>query len=175
MRALLEGLLPKLFPDLDILCISHDGKRDLEKSLPRKLRSWAVPGDRFVVIHDNDGSDCLLRKAGLAAICANAGRPDTLVRIACQELEAWYIGEPDALAETFSDERLRSIGARATYRDPDSVAKPSIHLARLCPGFQKVSGARALGPQMSYRRNRSRSFRALIEGISRITGRPIPV
>ncbi len=60
-RILLEGLLPRLFPDLRFLCVHHEGKRDLERSVPRKLR-------------------------------------DVLVRLACQELEAWYLGEPDALA-----------------------------------------------------------------------------
>jgi hypothetical protein len=65
---------------------------------------------------------------------------------------------------------LRVIGGRASYRDPDGITKPSDHLARLCPNFQKVSGARALGRHMSYQRSKSRSFRVLIDGIERISG-----
>jgi hypothetical protein len=50
MKAFLEGYLPRLIPDLDFLCIQHEGKQDLEKSIPRKFRAW--PGAAFV--------DCLL-------------------------------------------------------------------------------------------------------------------
>ena len=44
MKVLLEGLLPRLFPELPFLCIPHQGKQDLEKSIPRKLRAWREPG-----------------------------------------------------------------------------------------------------------------------------------
>ena len=77
LKTLLDELLPRLFPGLDFFCIAHEGKNDLEKSVPRKLRAWAVPGDRFVVVRDNDGSDCAL-KARLVFLCQSAGRADTL-------------------------------------------------------------------------------------------------
>jgi hypothetical protein len=101
MKTLLEELLPRLFPALDFLCIAHEGKSDLEKSIPRKLRAWAVPGDRFVVVRDNDGGDCLALKDHLSGVCQSAGRTETLIRIVCQELEAWYLGQPDAIAVAF--------------------------------------------------------------------------
>ena len=50
MKVLLDGLLPRLFPDVAFLCVPHEGKQDLEKSLPRKLRAWREPGVRFVVL-----------------------------------------------------------------------------------------------------------------------------
>ena len=52
MQVLLDGLLPRLFPDLPFLCVPHEGKRDLELSIPRKLRAWREPGIRFAVIRD---------------------------------------------------------------------------------------------------------------------------
>ena len=55
MKVLLEGLLPRLFPGLSFLCLSHEGKQDLEKSIPRKLKAWREPGVRFVVVRDQDG------------------------------------------------------------------------------------------------------------------------
>ena len=107
MKVLLEGLLPRIFPQLNFQCIHHEGKSDLEKSIPRKLRAWREPGVRFVVLRDNDGTDCVFLKQRLLKICSDAGGKDTLVRIVCEELEAWYLGEPDALAEAFDDEKLR--------------------------------------------------------------------
>jgi hypothetical protein len=54
MKVLLDQMLPRLLPELSFLCVAHDGKHDLEKSVPRKLRAWREPGVRFVVIRDND-------------------------------------------------------------------------------------------------------------------------
>ena len=167
MKVLLDGLLPRLFPDVAFLCVPHEGKQDLEKSIPRKLRAWREPGVRFVVLRDNDGGNCWALKGQLCALCRSGGRQDALVRIACQELEAWYLGEPEALAEAFANDQLRHIGNRARYRDPDAVVRPSSALEALVPEFQKVSGARRMASRLSRERNRARSFQVFIEGIER--------
>lgn len=169
MKILLDILLPRLVPGLPFLCVPHEGKQDLEKSVPKKLRAWREPGVHFVVLQDNDGNDCLDLKRRLVMLCGNGGRPDTLVRIACQELEAWYLGEPAALAEAFKNERLRNIGAKARYRDPDTVIRPSAEIVSLVPEFQKVSGARRMAPYLSRDGNRSRSFQVLIQGLDRLS------
>lgn len=167
MKVLLDGLLPRPFPELPFLCVPHEGKQDLEKSVPRKLRAWRVPGVRFVVLRDNDGGDCHALKERLAALCQEGRREDALVRIACQELEAWYFGDPNALAEAFEDDRLRRVGGKARYRDPDAVQRPSAEIERLVPEFQKVSGARRMASRLSREGNSSRSFQVLIGGIER--------
>ncbi|MBI5244422.1 MAG: DUF4276 family protein [Elusimicrobia bacterium] len=167
MKVFLGALLPRLFPGLPFLCVPHEGKQDLEKSVPRKLRAWREPGARFIVLRDNDGADCRALKNRLSRLCRKAGRSDALVRIACQELEAWYLGEPDALAEAFGDETLRGIGAQAIYREPDAVPQPSAELEKLVPEFQKISGARRIAAHLSKERNTSRSFHALLGAIER--------
>jgi len=168
MKVLLDGLLPRLFPNLPFLCVPHEGKQDLEKSIPRKLRAWQEPGVRFCVIRDNDGADCRALKQNLVALCGQGGRKDTLVRIACQELEAWYFGAPDALAVAFGHPALRGIAAKARFRDPDAVVQPAAALAELVPEFQKVSGARSLARVLP-RENNSRSFQVLMAGIGQLS------
>lgn len=172
MRVLLEGLLPRVFPSLQFLCVAHEGKQDLEKSIPRKLKAWREPGVRFVVVRDNDNGDCVRTKERLVALCREAGRDDVLVRIACQELEAWYLGDPDALARAFGDERLRDLSNRERFRNPDAVVGPAQALAELAPGFQKVSGARVMAEHLTEGANRSRSFQVFFEGLRRVIGRP---
>ncbi len=168
MRNLLNGLLPRLFPDMNFICLAHEGKSDLEKSIPRKLRAWREPGVRFVILRDNDGGDCLLLKQRLMQSCRAAGRPDTIVRIVCQELEAWYLGEPDALADAFDKESLRRIGRKTRFRDPDAVQQPSDALKRLVPGFRKVSGAKSMAGLLTRERNNSKSFQVLLSGLDRL-------
>ena len=168
MKALLDGLLPRLFPDLMFQCVPHDGKTDLEKSIPRKLRAWREPGVRFVVVRDNDRGDCLALKKRLENLCSVRPQRDVIIRIVCQELEAWYLAEPDALAEAFEMESLRRIGARRGFRQPDRVSYPYREPARLVPRFQKVSGAPLLAGYLTRKRNRSPSFHAMIDGIERL-------
>jgi Domain of unknown function (DUF4276) len=164
MKVLLDGLLPRLFPRLPFLCVPHEGRHDLEKSVPRKLRNWREPGVRFVVLRDNDGDDCRLLKQGLVQLTRDAGRQGALVRIACQELEAWYFGAPDALAEAFKRADLRGIAAKARFRDPDAIDQPARALAELVEEFQKVSGARRMAQTLTLK-NSSQSFQVLIAGI----------
>ncbi|HHE08123.1 MAG TPA: DUF4276 family protein [Chlorobaculum parvum] len=168
MKALLEGLLPRFLPNLQFQCVPHEGKQDLEKSIPRKLRAWQEPGVRFVIIYDNDGGNCIELKQRLTELCNESGRQDTLVRIACQELEAWYFGDPEALARAFDKKQLRNIGNKARYRDPDSIIYPSKELSKLIPEFQKISGARKMSAHLSRTENRSSSFHALINGLERL-------
>ena len=173
MRVLLNGLLPRLFParlfpDLLFRCVPHEGRTDLEKSVPRKLREWREPGVRFAVVRDNDGRDCRALKNALRRLCHTGGRDDTLIRIACQELEAWYLGEPDALADAFGDEALRTIGRKARFRNPDAVPSPSEAVEQLVPEFQKVSGARLMAQHLSRDRNTSPSFQAFVAGIDAV-------
>ena len=62
MKDLLDGLLPRFFPNLDFLCITHGGKAQLEIGIVSRLANWRVPGDRFVVLRDNDNGDCVALK-----------------------------------------------------------------------------------------------------------------
>ena len=49
MRDLLNGLLPRLYPDLTFLCLAHEGKSDLERSIPRKLRACALSSSKIMM------------------------------------------------------------------------------------------------------------------------------
>ena len=165
MKTLLDGLLPRFFPGLLFQCVAHEGKQDLEKSIPRKLRAWKEPGVRFVVIQDNDGGNCLELKERLSSKCHEGRRPDTLVRIACQELEAWYFGDPSALSVAFDNHQLQHLGDKHKYHYPDTIVYPSKEISKLIPGFQKISGARKMSAHLSRSENRSPSYNVLMDGI----------
>lgn len=168
MKAFIEGYLPRFMPSLDFLCVKHEGKQDLEKSIPRKIR--AFHGALFVVMRDNDGANCRAVKKRLKRLCVEGGKPDTLIRIACQELEAWYLGVPEILAEVYASPNLAGLGRKALYRDPDRIATPSSKLEELVPEFRKIDGARRMGAKMPLREleNCSRSFQVFAEGIRRV-------
>lgn len=169
MKFLLEGLLPRIFPGmvvgLHFLCVTHQGKSDLDTSIPRKLKSWKIVGDRFVIMRDNDNANCIDLKARFVRMCEECGRPDTLIRLVCQELESWYIGDLSALAEVFAAPKLDSPGLRKRFVNPDTWQKPSRELERLIPAFQKGSAARLMAECLEEERNCSPSFQAFIGGV----------
>lgn len=173
MRTLLQGFLPRLFPGWveqeHFMCIPHEGKSDLDKSIPVKLRAWRIPNDRFVIVRDNDNANCIDLKTRLVQVCKASGRPDSLVRLVCQELESWYIGDIEALACAF-EPSLDTPAMRKRFVDPDSWQKPSTELARLIPAFQKGSGARLMAQHLRETENNSRSFNVFIEGVKRLAG-----
>lgn len=172
MKDLLVRLIPRLLPGLrehqHFECLPHEGKSDLDRSIPRKLAAWREPGVRFVVVRDNDNADCLAQKARLSQLCVTAGRSDTLVRLVCQELESWYIGDLKALAAAFGKPKIASEKNRKRFADPDSWQKPSVEVARLVPEFQKRSGARAMAEHLGGQDNLSSSYRVFVAGVERL-------
>ena len=169
-REMLCGLLPRLLPQtVGFRCVVFEGKQDMEKRLPRKLRAWQTPDSRFVVLRDKNSGDCGQIKDRLLRICRNAGRADTLVRIACHELESWYLGDLSAVESGLGIDGLIRHQGKAKYRNPDRLANPVQELQKLTGNrYQKVSGSRRIGPHLSLDSNRSHSFLVFLSGMQRL-------
>ena len=171
MKAFLEGLLPRVLPEgVGYTLVPHEGKSDLEQSIPRKLRAWRTPDTRFVVVRDQDSGSCVEIKQRLLALCAEAGRPDAMVRIACRELEAWFLGDLAAVEATFGATGPGAKQRRRKFSDPDHLGSPSRELHALVPGYGKVAGAREMGPAIDFESCRSHSFRVFLDGVRRLAG-----
>ena len=172
---MLSAIMPRLLEvtqntdNLAYKILVFKGKSDLEKKLLRRLRGWRKPESRFVIIRDQDSGDCRLVKEKLIQLCKAAGKPDCLVRIACHELESFYLGDLAAVEAGLSVNGLGQRQRRKKYRAPDSIASPSHELKRLTEKrYQKISGSRSISPHLDLDNNKSRSFNVLIEGIRRL-------
>jgi len=168
-RALLEQIFPRLAPPGSPVrprFIVFEGKQDLEKQLLNKLRGYLNPRARFIVMRDQDQADCRKTKRSLEALCAQAGRPEATVRIACRELEAFYLGDLLAVETGLEIRGLARKQNRAKFRDPDRVVRPSRELEKLTGDrYQKVAGSRAIAPHLNLEAPRSRSFHHLIQAV----------
>ena len=169
-KVLLESLLPRLLPQaVHVQCIDFEGKRDLEKQLPIKLKGWRTRDTCFVILRDQDSGNCHHIKRNLRSICAAANKPEVLIRIACRELESWYWGDLAAVEASLEIDGLTALQEKKKYRKPDDIIHPSAELKKVTKNrYQKVGGSRVIGRHLTVDINRSRSFRSFVRGVRRI-------
>ena len=169
-REMLKAVLPRIIPPtITTKFIVFEGKQDLEKQIERRLKGWQMPDTRFLIICDQDAGDCVELKHKLLTKCRRAGKPDALVRIACRELESFYLGDLCAVEKGLGLSGISRMQNKRQYRDPDKLSNPAGELVRLTQKkYQKIAGSRAIGPHLDLTNNRPRSFAALIAGIKKI-------
>lgn len=181
MQSFLQSILPRILPPTYRLgenCFirTHEGKADLQKSIPRKVRAYRnYPQPvRLLIIQDQDSNDCRKLKAQLNKLV----RQETvelplLVRIACRELENWYLGDLPAVEQLYPASKASVLQNKARYHSPDNL-HGSVEIARLtkrlhknAKRFSKSDCARRIGRHMDLHNNRSASFRCFVSGIER--------
>jgi hypothetical protein len=82
-------------------------------------------------------------KETLLGLCGASSTVKVLVRIACRELENWYLGDLAAVEKAYPDRKVASWQAKARYRNPDKLAG-SDEMKKILPNFSKVAAAREI-------------------------------
>lgn len=193
-EATLTHLLPRLLGgDVTFDIRVFNGKHDLLKKLPERLRGYAHwirdAGTRIVVLVDEDRQDCHVLKRQLedaaeqAGLATKTSAPDgepflVLTRLAIEELEAWFFGDLDAVRVAYPRVPL-DLAGRRPYRDPDAIVGGTWEqLERVLQragyhrgGLRKVAAANDIAPHLDPDRNRSTSFRYFVTGLEALTAR----
>lgn len=203
---LLEAVLPKLLGEQDAphswRVHSYKGigripnnlnaggdpaKRILLDQLPRLLRGYGkTPGIGAVVaVLDSDRRSCvdfLSELKTLLAGCAPA--PNTMFRLAIEEVEAWYLGDRQALQAAYPRakadvlDRYAQDSACGTWE----LLADAVHAGGSAaikkagwplPGQIKYEWAEKIGPLLEPDRNTSPSFGKLRDGLRRLVGEAI--
>jgi len=166
-REMLAGILPRILPDnIQSRYIVFQGKQDLEKNLKKKLRGWRMADSIFVVMRDQDSGDCKAIKTKLTDLSREAGKEGVLIRVACRELESFYLGDLAAVEQGLGLKGLKKQQQWKKFRDPDALGNPSEELRRLTHNaYDKIAGSRAIAPYLSLETNCSNSFKVLLSGI----------
>ena len=189
-EAALTAILPKILAD-NVSFHFHvfEGKRDLLKHLPLRLRGyrpWLPADSRIFVLIDEDRQDCQKLKAQLEQAAREAGfltksHPNSkgdfriVNRLAVEELEAWFFGDVEALRTAYP-RVSKTFHNRPKYQDPDAITGGTWEaLGRLLkqyyPNFlPKRVVAQKIAPHMEPSRNRSRSFQVFVEGLEACVG-----
>ncbi len=92
-----------------------------------------------------------------------------MVRIACHELESWYLGDLAAVERGLGVSGLSAKQNQNKYRIPDRLSNAADELAKLTRDrYQKVGGSRAISPFLDPNNNRSHSFNVFVDGLKRL-------
>ncbi|MEO5376201.1 MAG: DUF4276 family protein [Magnetococcus sp. DMHC-6] len=167
-KALLQGLLPRLLPqETQVQYIVFEGKHYLEKQLPKKLHGWQNRESKFIVLRDKDAADCRMVKTRLQKLCQRIPAEKILIRIACRELESWYLGDLTAVESAFNVRGIAKLQNKEKFHTPD-LLNSFEELKSLVPNYQKISGSRAMGQAMDLQNNSSQSYQAFIKGIHKL-------
>lgn len=179
MEAVLRVILPKILHDgwtvdANVFIRPHHGKDDLKKSIPNKFKAFARFPEKtgFIILQDQDTNDCKTLKKELVELCEqnNYGVNPFKVRIVCHELEAWYLGDAEAIAKVFphdfKSERFRN---KDLCKKPDSIVSPKKRLKGIVGEYQQIATANAIAKQMVIDDNQSESFRQFISAVETLT------
>lgn len=158
-------------------------KRILLDQLPRILQGYGkTPGiDAVVVVLDSDRRNCtdfLVELKTLAAHCHPA--PNTLFRLAIEEMEAWYLGDRGALVTAYPRAKSRVLDnytqdsvcgtwellADAVYSGGSASIK---RIGWPLPGQVKHEWAKKIAPLLNIEQNQSPSFCKFRDGLRRIS------
>lgn len=168
---LLQALRMRLLPPdtVEMQIKRFQGKQDMEANLVRLLRGWRKADSAFLILRDQDKGECWPVKEKLAALCRESGKSEWLVRIACREVESFFLGDLAAVERGLGVKGLGTKQNKQKFRDPDRLNKPADELERLIGRpYRKKADARAIAPCLDLDHNTSRSFNALIAGIRRL-------
>lgn len=154
-------------------------KRILLDQLPRILRGYGkTPGiDAAVVVLDSDRQDCVAFLAELKALAALCNPPpNTLFRLAIEEMEAWYLGDRQALQTAYPRAKAAVLDGyvQDSICDTWELLADAVHPGGSVvikkagwpsPGQLKCEWAERIGPLLDPTRNVSPSFGKLRDGL----------
>jgi len=185
----LHNLLPKLVTgEHTYKIITFQGKQDLLKKVTMELRGYRrwIPQDfKIIVLVDRDSQDChelkehlenCAKAAGLVTKTQSAGGTFTVMnRIAIEEIESWYFGDPDAVRAAYP-KISTNFHKKAKFRYPDQIGGGTWEaLEKLLKskgyyrhGLRKTELARDISKHMEPLKNRSKSFQIFWHGITEI-------
>jgi hypothetical protein len=162
-------------------------KRILLDQLPRLLRGYGkTPGiDAVVVVLDSDRRTCVDFLSELKALLAGCDpAPNTMFRLAIEEVEAWYLGDRQALQAAYPRAKADVLNryVQDNVCDTWELLADAVHAGGSAaikkagwplPGQIKCEWAGKIGPLLEPDRNTSPSFGKLRDGLRRLAAEAI--
>ncbi len=179
-------IMNRFFPLISFRCHTFQGKMDLLKKIPNRLKGYRFNQQddlKIIILVDRDREDCFVLKKKLEDMAAVNGlhtrsKPKldstyTIInRIAINELESWYLGDWETLCTIFP--RIPDQRNKIHYRDPDQntwedLLKILQKGGYYSTGLLKLELASRMGNKIDPSRNVSNSFKLFYKAINEIS------
>jgi hypothetical protein len=173
-----DVILPKILSEnVSFRIYPHQGKQDLEKALRTSLPSISkLPGSKILITRDQDNANCRDVKDRIQEIIGENCHCEYLIRIACKELEAWFLGDLEALKKAYPRFKPEQYQSKADFRNVDKITDPDKYLLRIIPEFNykeslpKLVISETIAPFLDLKKNNSSSFKNTISAIKKLVG-----
>lgn len=176
LKNVLTEVLPKVLPKHVYFNIySHQGKQDLEKALKTTLPSISkTPGAKILITRDQDNDDCIELKKRIFELVNDNCLCEFSIRIICKELEAWFLGDMNAIESAYPKFKADQHINKAEFREVDKIQSPSRQLLNIIPDFSKseylpkLEVSECISPFLQIDNNKSVSFNHTITAIKKL-------
>jgi hypothetical protein len=146
-----------------VTILKHRGAGDLERSFAGKIANDPFPNSKFLILRDADNRNCKALKRDLWERIPRGKRGRAVIRIACQELESWYLAQPDALVAAGA--LASEIPKRRLSGNVDAISDPKRIFLRHAHNRGQIEHARRIGPELDVFSTRSTSFKHFVSGL----------
>ena len=166
---MLKVIIARLQADAKMRFHPFQGKQNMIEEIKKKVNAYSThDSPHFLVMLDQDNDDCEQLKLDLQNKIKS--QQPTIIRIACRELESFYLGDLEAVRKAGLPINKNISQKKQKYRNPDRMPKPSVELKRITSGkYKKIGDSRAIARHLKLDgTNKSHSFNVLIEGIKRL-------
>ncbi len=175
MRKFLEGILLRLGFEPHYFRIKHhQGKEDLIRNLDKVVKKESKEANFLFVLVDQDKRNCYEFKKEIKEKMQSCAC-NYKIRIACYELEAWFLGDMDAIKQCSQKFKPDFFRNKEKYRYIDNIVKPSIEIETIVPDWKqtflrkdKFAAEIAKHISLESKINKSHSFNIFLEAIKSI-------
>jgi hypothetical protein len=182
LEAFLRTVLPRVLDEQHSFEIyTFDGKYDLLKKLTDRLSAYAqwMPEDfKIIILVDRDSDNCtdlksriveIVNRSGLVEKSQNPVLWNVTIRIICEELEAWYFGDWEAVRAAYP-KVPPNIRSKKRFRQSDSITggtwEAFEHILQrssyYTEGLPKIEAARSVAKHFDIQRCDSPSWKAFL-------------
>ena len=135
-----------------------------------------------VVVVDSDDKNCIKFKQDLLDVLNGCDpRPNTLFRIAIEEIEAWLLGDRAAVKSAYpnSKDAILNNYVQDSICDTWEILADAVHpsgskalkkLGYQVAGKEKSDWASSIAPKMDVDSNQSKSFQVFRDGVRKLAG-----
>ncbi|BBM88895.1 hypothetical protein COTS27_00582 [Spirochaetota bacterium] len=174
LKILIKNIKGKSNKKTKIDCLSLGSYGKLKSKIKKRIQNMQSSDNNFLIMIDQDKSDCRERKNEISQevkIDKNKRATKVKIRVACRQLESFYLGDLNAVKEGLNirSKKLLQRKTKKPFSNPDDITNPLEELKKLTGSKSKNILSKAITPYLKIDgTNKSHSFNVLVTAIEHL-------